>query len=117
METCPTLRWMCPPPVSPCQLLGSPAMPHDDFDTDGLAEYLHLMPAQVDRLANRGRIPGRKVAGKWRFSRAEIHQWMEERMGLLDDDELAQMEGVITDSADPADDELPSIAKMLARDS
>ena len=64
----------------------------DDFDVERLAAYLHLDPAQVARLADRGKIPGRKVSGAWRFSPAEIHHWLEQRMGLSTDDELLQME-------------------------
>jgi PTS system nitrogen regulatory IIA component len=67
-------------------------MQHEDFDVASLAAYLHLDPQQVDRLANRGKLPARRVGGKWRFSPAEIHHWMEKRLGLLDDAELAQVE-------------------------
>ena len=67
-------------------------MADDDFDIQRLAAYLHVDPAQVARLADRGRLPGRKVAGQWRFSPAAIHHWLEERMGLSSDDELKQME-------------------------
>jgi nitrogen PTS system EIIA component len=67
-------------------------MADDDFDIDRLAAYLHVDPAQVSRLADRGRLPGRKVAGHWRFSPATIHHWLEERMGLSTEDELKQME-------------------------
>ncbi len=52
------------------------------LDLDGLAAFLHLTPAQVGRLADRGKLPGRKVGGQWRFSPAEIHHWMEQRIGL-----------------------------------
>ena len=64
----------------------------EDFDIAGLAAYLHLLPAKVSRLADRGKLPGRRVGGQWRFSRAEIHHWLEDRIGLSDDEELAQME-------------------------
>jgi len=68
-------------------------MHHEDFDVASLATYLHLTPQQVQRLADRGKIPGRKVAGQWRFSPAEIHQWLEHRIGLLaEDEDLAEME-------------------------
>ena len=88
-------------------------MPHTDFDVQGLAEFLHLTPRQVERAAYRGKIPGRKVAGKWRFARAEIHHWMEDQMGLLDDDELMHVETVlgVDHSCDP--DEPTSIAGMM----
>ena len=84
-----------------------------DFTIDTLASYLHLQPAQVARLADRGKIPGRKVSGQWRFSPEEIHHWMEERMGVMDDEGLAHVEGVLerADSAQTAP-RLP-IAELL----
>ena len=88
-------------------------MSHDHFDIDELAAYLHLTPAQVIRLAERDRVPGRKVAGSWRFSRAEIHHWMEQRLGLLDEAELAHVEGVLRRTATAAGDVPLSIADML----
>ncbi len=73
-------------------------MPGSDFDLDSLAAYLHLNLQQVEKLAERGRLPGRRVAGKWRFSKAEIHHWMEERMGVWDDEQLAHVEGALRKS-------------------
>jgi PTS system nitrogen regulatory IIA component len=70
-------------------------MAENDFDIDGLARYLHITPQQVERLASRGQLPARRVGGKWRFSPGEIHHWMEERMGLLEDVELQQVEGAL----------------------
>lgn len=67
-------------------------MAEEDFDISGLAAYMHMLPAQIARLAERGKLPGRRVGGQWRFSRAEIHHWLEDRIGLSDDDELAAME-------------------------
>jgi PTS system nitrogen regulatory IIA component len=57
-----------------------------DFGIENLAKYLHLAPQQVARLADRGKLPGRKVAGQWRFARADIHHWLEERIGLAEED-------------------------------
>lgn len=70
-------------------------MPSKDFDIDSLAAYLHLMPAQVMRMAERGKLPGRKVGGQWRFSEAEIHQWLVDRIGMSDDDELVRVESLL----------------------
>ncbi len=70
-------------------------MANDDFDISSLAAYLHLMPAQVVKLADRGKLPGRRVGGQWRFSRPEIHQWLEQRIGLSDKEELVQMESTL----------------------
>ncbi len=79
-------------------------MRHEDFDVAGLATYLHITPQQVERLANRGKLPGRKIAGRWRFAQAEVHRWMEERIGLLEGDELADVEGKLRRSAGSAEE-------------
>src|SRR5947208_751173 len=84
----------------------------EDFDVDGLAAFLHLGPAQVSRLADRGKLPGRKVGGKWHFSAAEINHWLEDRIGLSDEEELLQVETVL-DRAAPDDESPPRIAELL----
>ncbi len=67
-------------------------MADDDFDISSLASFLHLLPAQITKLAERSKLPGRRVGGQWRFSRPEINQWLEERIGVSDDPQLAAME-------------------------
>lgn len=88
-------------------------MSDDDFDLQGLADYLHLSVAQVAKLVDRGRLPGRRVGGDWRFSRPEVHGWLEERIGLSDDEELARMEGALERSAEAGDDLARSVASLL----
>jgi PTS system nitrogen regulatory IIA component len=89
----------------------------EDFDIDSLASYLHLTPQQVTRLADRGKIPGRKVAGQWRFSPADIHHWLEDRIGLSDEEELVEVEDVLQRSAMKAGEpEEILIASMLPRE-
>jgi nitrogen PTS system EIIA component len=70
-------------------------MSSQDYDVDGLAKYLHLAPAQITKLAERGQLPGRRVGGSWRFPEAEIHHWLEERMGGGGDTELTHVEKVL----------------------
>jgi PTS system nitrogen regulatory IIA component len=90
-------------------------MADDDFNLESLAAYLHLVAALVQRMADRGQIPGRKVAGAWRFSQGEIHQWLEARIGALDDDELHRLEGSLQRS--PRGVDLPvSIVDLLPRE-
>ncbi|HZZ26523.1 MAG TPA: PTS sugar transporter subunit IIA [Pirellulales bacterium] len=74
-------------------------MAEEDFDLQRLAVYLHLTPAQVSRLAERGKIPGRKVQEQWRFSQADVHHWLESRIGLSDQEELQQMEAIVRPAA------------------
>jgi PTS system nitrogen regulatory IIA component len=75
-------------------------MADDDFDIERLAAYLHLAPPQVARLADRGKLPGRKVQGQWRFAPADVHHWLEDRIGLSDDEELQQMETFLRPKAE-----------------
>ncbi len=95
------------------QLPYNASMAQDDFDIDSLAAYLHMMPDAVVKLAERGKLPGRRVAGDWRFSAAEIHHWLENRIGLSDDDALAQMEGALDRASYVSDVEQVSIADLL----
>lgn len=86
-------------------------MSQEDFDVDSLAAYLHLDPQKVMRLADRGKIPARKVGGSWVFSAPEVHLWLEERIGLSDDQELAEVEGVLRGRH--LSEESPSLTQML----
>ncbi len=88
-------------------------MADDDFGIESLAAYLHVDPAQVLRLVERGKLPGRKVGGQWRFAPAEVHHWLEERIGLSSDEELMQMEGVLRRAAGKSEEPTLSIAEML----
>src|SRR6478609_1997138 len=88
-------------------------MAQDDFDIDRLAAYLHMMPAAVQKLAERGKLPGRRIGGDWRFSAAEIHHWLEDRIGLSDDEALVHMEGALDHASDVSDIEQVSIANLL----
>lgn len=92
------------------------SMAQDDFDIDRLAAYLHMMPETILKLAERGRLPGRRVAGEWRFSAPEIHHWLEDRIGLSDDEALVQMEGALDRASGEATIDEISIAKLLKKE-
>jgi nitrogen PTS system EIIA component len=88
-------------------------MPYSDFDLTGLARYLHLSPDKVAKLADRGQLPGRKVGGEWRFSKSDIHLWLENRIGLSDEEQLVEVEGVLNRSASAPQEQEVSIAELL----
>jgi PTS system nitrogen regulatory IIA component len=92
------------------------AMPYGDFSVESLARYLHLAPRQVVKLAERGHLPGRKVAGDWRFAKADIHHWFENRIGLSDESELVEVENVLQQSVPPENHHEICIAEMLPLD-
>ena len=85
----------------------------EDFDVMSLAAYLHLSPEQIRKMASRDRLPGRRVGGKWRFSRAEIHQWFEKKIGASDEQGLSEVEKVLyRNPGSDAGDE-PCISELL----
>ncbi|MCH2182924.1 MAG: PTS sugar transporter subunit IIA [Mariniblastus sp.] len=84
----------------------------DDFDIDSLASYLHLTPEQVRKMAERSRLPGRRVGGQWKFSPAEIHHWFEDRIGVSDEPELVRVEKVLGTHREGGLDGFP-IASLL----
>ena len=92
-------------------------MSHEDYDEQSLATFLHLTPDQVRKMASRGKLPGRRVGNQWRFSQAEIHEWFEQRIGASDQQELDQVERML--SNDPRDHrsvETITISELLAID-
>jgi PTS system nitrogen regulatory IIA component len=107
----PPYRLLVVIPLGFSRILSS--MADADFDVDRLAAYLHRMPADITRLAERGKLPGRRVGGAWRFSAAEIHHWMEDRIGLSDDDELAVVEGTLDRAGRHGEDDEISSAALL----
>mgnify|MGYP002622475286 CR=1 FL=1 len=70
-------------------------MSEEDFTVESLAAFLQWDPAQVMRLADRGKLPGRRVGGQWRFSQADIHHWFEEQIGDSNPAQLQRMEEVL----------------------
>jgi PTS system nitrogen regulatory IIA component len=88
-------------------------MPQRDFDMDSLARYLHVTPAQVQKLAERGNVPGRKIGGQWRFSRGEIHHWLEERIGAGDVSDLEHVQGLLDQAASGQEAATVSIGELL----
>jgi PTS system nitrogen regulatory IIA component len=88
-------------------------MSDEDFDLNSLADFLHLEVGKVSRMAERGKLPGRRVGGIWRFSRPEIHHWLESHIGRIDEDELQQVEDALERVPAPLEDALLSVTDLL----
>jgi PTS system nitrogen regulatory IIA component len=87
-------------------------MSSKDFDIDQLASYLRMTPDQVLKLVARGKLPGRRVGGQWRFPESEIHLWLEEKIGVSDPEQLDQIDQLLERST-PSHDVHLSLAEML----
>ncbi len=84
-------------------------MGSDMMDVEQLAAYLRRDAREVGKLASRGRLPGHKVGGEWRFARAEINHWLESQIHGYSDEQLTALE-----SGHGRDGEEPLIANLLA---
>lgn len=67
-------------------------MSHDWYTLDELARQLGRDRREIEKLVNRGRIPGRKQGGQWQFHQVEITHWLEREMREYTDRELAVVE-------------------------
>ena len=76
-------------------------MPHTNLNLQQLSRYLHLPDAQVRKLVDKGAIPSRRVNGELVFSRDEVHRWLEQRIGVSDEEELVQVEAALIKSVLP----------------
>jgi PTS system nitrogen regulatory IIA component len=86
---------------------------NDTMSLGQLAAYLRRDARDLDRLAARSKIPGRKAGGKWRFNRREIDQWLDHSLSKLSSQELAGIEvGVGGASFRPAVE--PLLANLLS---
>jgi nitrogen PTS system EIIA component len=67
-------------------------MSHSWISIEELAERLGRDRREVEKLVNRGRIPGRKVGGVWQFHPTEIRHWVEQELREYSEPELAALE-------------------------
>jgi PTS system nitrogen regulatory IIA component len=67
-------------------------MSQDVFSLEDLARHLGRDRREIERLANRGRIPGRKTEAGWVFHEREITQWLERELREYTDPELKALE-------------------------
>ena len=67
-------------------------MSHEPLTLDDLAKQLGRDVREIEKLANRGRLPGRKQGGNWIFHPTEITQWLESEMRAYTERELAHVE-------------------------
>jgi PTS system nitrogen regulatory IIA component len=81
------------------------------MDIEQVAAYLSRDAREVGKLASRGVLPGRKVAGEWRFARAEINHWLESQLHEYTSDELEALESAHSGEVDE-----PLLANLLSEE-
>jgi PTS system nitrogen regulatory IIA component len=76
-------------------------MGNDTMNLAELATLLRRDERELNKLANQGQLPGRKVGGLWRFANAEIQQWLEGEIPGYDDEQLKHIEGSHPEPTEP----------------
>lgn len=59
-----------------------PDSPDQAMTVRDVADYLNVDEKTVYRLAKRADLPGFKVAGAWRFRRADLDAWIDQKKRL-----------------------------------
>ena len=85
-------------------------MDNETMDLEQLASYLQRDARELTKLANRGRLPGMKVGGQWRFVSAEIQYWLETQLPEYTDAQLTALEEGASRGAADAE---PLLANLL----
>src|SRR5437868_11711894 len=87
-------------------------MSHQFLSLDELAAQLGRDKRELEKLVTRGRIPGHRVEGSWRFHPAEIRMWLEQEMRGYSTAELAVVEESQRSRAMPADSPLTGLMQL-----
>jgi PTS system nitrogen regulatory IIA component len=80
------------------------------MDLEEVAVYLQRDQREVSKMATRGHLPAQRIAGQWRFARAEINHWIETQLHGFDDKQLTALE---TEHSEASESE-PLITALLS---
>ena len=72
-------------------------MPYRNMTLDELARHIGMDARLVKRWAERGRLPGLMVHGKWRFNRARMLDWLQHEIPALDREHITNLERAMSD--------------------
>ena len=67
-------------------------MEHRTLNLDELVSRLGRERREIEKLVQRGAIPGRKIGGQWQFDPTEITHWLEQELRGYSDQQLAVVE-------------------------
>ncbi len=76
-------------------------MPYRNMTIEELARHIGMDARIVRKWADRGKLPGKKVGGEWRFNRIQMLEWLQQEMHALDEEHLRNLEQAMRE--DPSD--------------
>jgi len=91
-------------------------MPYRSLTIQEVSRMLGADVRRVERMAQRGEIPCQKVGGQFRFNRAEISDWLQQQMGGMSRNGLAEVDAGMSEQRQAAQDE-PIVTPLLRAES
>jgi PTS system nitrogen regulatory IIA component len=79
---------------------------------EDFARHVGLRTDEVRRLADRGKLPGHKVGGQWRFNRAQVTEWLQQEIPTYAQDRLLEIENAMGRT----DGEVPDESSLIVTD-
>ncbi|HOV77988.1 MAG TPA: PTS sugar transporter subunit IIA, partial [Sedimentisphaerales bacterium] len=80
-------------------------MPYRSLTIQEVARMLGTDLRRVERMAQRREIPCQKVGGQYRFNRAQITEWLQQEMGSMSHDHLAEVDAGMTSHRETGENE------------
>jgi len=81
------------------------------YTLEELSKFLNRSTKDVQKLAEKEILKGRKVQGKWTFALPDVVLWMENEMTRLAEEETAQLEEAVASDSEIVED--ASLASLL----
>jgi len=106
---------LCPPRCAAIGGTRNPIMPREQLTQQQVAAYLHMDAREVAKLASRGKIPARRVRGKFVFTKSDVDHWVERQMHTLGRDRLADIARGVS-KHHGMDVDAPLVAAMIPAD-
>jgi PTS system nitrogen regulatory IIA component len=72
-------------------------MPYRNMSLEELARHIGMDARTVRKWAERGKLPGQKVGGEWRFNRAQMLDWLQRELHTLGDEHVRNLERAMRD--------------------
>jgi len=83
---------------------------------EDFAQHVGMDAREVQKLADRGKLPGQKIGGEWRFNRARVTEWLQQEMHLLDEKRLAMLDQAMGPGHDKSDDKSMVLTGLIGLD-
>lgn len=85
-------------------------MPYGSMSIKELARHIGMDAREVERLAEKGVLPGKRIGGEWRFHRAQMLDWLQANMHMLEAEDVRNLERAMA----AAEHDQTIVSNMLA---